>query len=309
MRQKIVPCLWFDKEAQEAAGFYGAVFPDSRLERVTVLRNTPSGDVDLVWFTVGGQPFQAMSAGPVFRFTPAISFLVNFDPQRSRDARERLDATWARLSDGGKVLMPLDAYPFSPHYGWVQDRYGVSWQLILADPAGEPRPFITPFLLFTGKRCGQAEEAGAFWRSLFDGSRSGSLVRHPAGAEPDRAGTVLFSDFRVGDTWIAAMDSAFPHGFDFNEAISFVVPCRDQAEMDRLWTQLSAVPEAEACGWCKDRYGVSWQIVPAALDRMMASGDQARVDRVTQAVLGMKKLDLAALEAAFAGRTGRDNRA
>lgn len=303
----ITPHLWFDTQAREAAGFYCSVFPDSRIDSVVRLRDTPSGDCDVVSFVLHGQPFMAISAGPLFKFNPSVSFMVNFDPSRQPDARERLDATWANLmAEGGQALMPLDAYPFSPRFGWVQDRYGLSWQLILSDPSSEPRPPIVPALMFTGAVHGKAEEAGEFYRLVFDGSREGRLVRYPddtpadsAGA--DLAGTVMYSDFRLDDTWFAAMDSGRMHGFGFNEAISFVVNCRDQAEIDRYWAQLSSVPEAEQCGWCKDRYGLSWQISPVVLDELMTSGDQALVDRVTKAFLEMHKLDVAKIEAAARG--------
>jgi predicted 3-demethylubiquinone-9 3-methyltransferase (glyoxalase superfamily) len=294
----ITPHLWFDKQAKEAAGFYCSAFPDSRIESIVQLRDTPSGDCDVVSFTLQGQPFMAISAGPLFKFNPSVSFFVNFDPFRDPDAQEHLDALWAVLLDGGQALMPLDAYPFSQRYGWVQDRYGLSWQLILTDPAGEPRPAIVPSLLFTGDAYGKAEEAGAFYRSVFDDSKAGQLVKYPAGMAQDREGTVMFSDFRLGETWFAAMDSGHPHGFGFNEAISFIVNCRDQAEIDRYWEQLSSVPEAEQCGWCKDRFGVSWQITPQSMDEIMGSGDQATIDRVTQAFLPMHKLDVATIEAA-----------
>jgi predicted 3-demethylubiquinone-9 3-methyltransferase (glyoxalase superfamily) len=296
----ITPHLWFDKQAKEAAGFYCSVFPDSKVDSVAVLRNTPSGDCDVVSFTLQGQPFLAISAGPLFKFNPSVSFFVNFDPSRDPDARSKLDRLWAALVEGGQALMPLDAYPFSERFGWVQDRFGVSWQLILSDAGGEPRPPIMPSLMFTGEVYGKAEEAGAFYRSVFDDSREGRMARYPAGMPQDREGTVMFSDFRLGETWLAAMDSGHPHGFGFNEAISFVVTCRDQAEIDRYWAQLSSVPEAEQCGWCKDRYGLSWQITPVLMDEILASGDQAVIDRVTQAFLPMHKLDLAVIEAAAA---------
>jgi predicted 3-demethylubiquinone-9 3-methyltransferase (glyoxalase superfamily) len=297
----ITPHLWFDTQAVEAARFYGSLFPDSSVDSIVTLRDTPSGDCDVVAFRLGGQPFMAISAGPLFAFNPAVSFIVNFDPSRDAHAREHLDALWKALIDGGQVLMPLDAYPFSKRYGWLQDRYGLSWQLILSDPAGEPRPLITPSLMFTGTVCGKAEEAGAFYRSVFDGSRSGQLARYPEGMPPDRAGSLMYSDFRLGDTWFAAMDSAREHGFGFNEAVSFMVTCRDQAEIDRHWAALSSVPESEQCGWCKDRYGVSWQVTPQVLGDAMSSGDRAIVDRVTRAVLGMHKIDVGAIEAAVRG--------
>lgn len=297
----ITPHLWFDTQAREAAGFYCSVFPDSRIDSIVQLLDTPSGDCDVVEFTLGGHPFMAISAGPLFTFNPSVSFIVNFDPSRDAHAREHLDATWAKLIDGGQALMGLDEYPFSKRYGWLQDRYGLSWQLILSDPAGEPRPFITPSLMFTGEACGKAGEAGAFYRSVFDDSRAGQLARYPEGMAPDRAGSVMFSDFRLDQGWFAAMDSAREHGFGFNEAISFIVTCRDQAEIDRYWAQLSSVPEAEQCGWCKDRYGVSWQVTPQVLGEIMASGDRAKVDRVTRAFLDMHKFDVAAIEAAARG--------
>lgn len=294
----ITPHLWFDTQAREAAGFYCSLFPDSRVESVVRLRDTPSGDCDLVSFVLGGQPFMAISAGPAFTFNPAVSFMVNYDPARDPQARQHLDATWAKLIEGGQALMALDEYPFSKRYGWVQDRYGLSWQLILTEPAGEPRPLIVPALMFTGGICGKAEAAGAFYRSVFDGSRTGQLARHPEDTAHDKAGTVMFSDFRLGETWFVAMDSGYGHGFGFNEAISFLIPCRDQAEVDRYWAQLSSVAEAEQCGWCKDRYGLSWQVSPVMLDQWMASGDQARTDRVLRAFLDMHKPDVARLEAA-----------
>lgn len=300
MEGTITPHLWFDTEAREAAGFYRSVFPGGRIRSTTTVRGTPSDDAEVVSFSLAGQPFMAVSAGPMFRFNPSVSFIVNHDPSRDPAARAHLDALWGALADGGRVLMPLDRYPFSDRYGWVEDRYGVSWQLILSDPEGEPRPFIVPALSFTGEVWGRAEEAGAYYRSVFPGSRPGQLVRSPAGLDPE--GAVMFSDSRLGGTWFAAMDGPRDAGYGFNEAISFVVPCGTQGEIDRYWAALSAVPEAEACGWCKDRYGLSWQIVPAAMEAMMASGDRAAIGRVTRAFLQMTKLDLAALEAAFEGR-------
>lgn len=299
---KLIPHLWYDREALEAARFYVSVFPDAAIDFVGQVRNTPSGDCDIVRFTLWGQPFMAISAGPVFRFNPSISFFVNFDPGRDPQARERLDAMWEQLADGGQVLMPLDAYPFSARFGWVQDRYGLSWQLMLTDAAGASRAPIVPALLFTGDACGQAEAAGAFWREVFPGSQAGQLVRYGAGMDPNPEGSVMFSDFRLSDTWMAAMDSGFPHGFSFNEAISFVVPCADQQAIDRYWSKLSAIPEAEACGWCKDRFGISWQIVPDDIERLIRTGDQAGIDRLVQAMLPMKKLDAATLRAAFEGK-------
>ncbi len=167
MEQKIVPHLWYDKEAREAARFYCSVFPDSRVTSITTLHDTPSGDCDIVSFTLTGQSFMAISASSLFQFNPSISFILNFDPSRDERSRENLNALWDDLARGGTVIMPLDKYPFSERYGWIQDKYGISWQLILSDPSGEERPFITPSLLFVGDVCGKAEEAINYYLSVF----------------------------------------------------------------------------------------------------------------------------------------------
>jgi len=304
--QKIFPHLWFDKEAREAAAFYTSIFPESRITHTNVLRDTPSGDCDVVSFELWNQRFMAISAGPLFRFNPSVSFMVNFDPlffgsgaEATTAAGDKLTRCWEKLAEGGNVLMPLNEYPFSKLYGWVADKYGLSWQLILTDPDGEPRPPVIPSLLFTGDKAGKAEEAIAFYTSVFKDTRTGGIHRYPAGMEPEKEGSVMFADFMLEQTWFAAMDSAQSHGFDFNESVSFMVNCRDQAEIDYYWERLSAVPEAEQCGWLKDKYGLSWQVTAATMQTMMQQATPGQLDRIVQAFLPMKKLDLAQIEAAY----------
>jgi predicted 3-demethylubiquinone-9 3-methyltransferase (glyoxalase superfamily) len=293
---KIAPHLWFDKQAKEAAEFYTSVFPESKVTHVNTIRNTPSGDCDIVSFQIAGQPFMGISAGPMFKFNPSISFIVHVD------SRQGLEKLWQQFSNGGTALMPLDKYPFSELYGWIQDKYGISWQLILANPQGEKRPMIMPFLMFTGSVCGKAEEAGDFYCSVFKNSRRGTIARYPQGATPNKEGTVMFSDFVLDGTWMAAMDSAHPHGFNFNEAISLMIPCESQVDIDYYADKLSAVPQAEQCGWLKDKYGVSWQVWPTAMGEMMSRGTPEQIARVTKAFMPMKRFDLAALKRAFEGR-------
>jgi predicted 3-demethylubiquinone-9 3-methyltransferase (glyoxalase superfamily) len=299
--QKIIPHLWFDKEAKEAAEFYTSVFPHSKITSATVIKDTPSGDCDVMSFNLMGMSFQSISAGPLFKFNPSISFMVNFDPSQNTDARTLIDEVWEKLSEGGKVLMPLDTYPFSERYGWIQDKYRLSWQLIFTKPEGEERPSIVPSILFTGDVYGKAEEASDFYLSVFKDGKRGALARYPAGMEPDKEGAVMFTDFKIQEQWFAAMDSGHQHGFSFNEAISFIVNCENQEEIDYYWEKLSAVPEAEQCGWLKDKYGVSWQVVPTKLGELMGSGDTEKTARVTQAFLKMKKFDIAKLEEASKG--------
>jgi len=301
--QKIIPHLWFDKEAKEAAEFYVSAFGNgSAITHSSVLKNTPSGDCDVLSFDLCGYSFMAISAGPYFKFNPAISFMLNFDPSKDPKARENLDALWEKLSEGGQPLMPLDKYPFSEHYGWIQDKYGVTWQLILTDPKGEPRPFIIPSLMFTGDSTGNAEEAIDFYVSVFKESKRGMTAPYPPGAAPEKDAKIMFAEFMLEGQWFTAMDSGHMHKFGFNEAISLLVSCDTQEEIDYYWEKLSAVREAEQCGWLKDKFGVSWQISPTDLDKEMLSGDQVKVDRVTQAFLKMKKLDLATLKKAAEGK-------
>jgi predicted 3-demethylubiquinone-9 3-methyltransferase (glyoxalase superfamily) len=290
--QKIVLNLWFDKEAKEAAALYTSIFPDSRIESTTVLHDTPSGDVDLVTLRLCGQRFDFMSAGPLFKFTPAISFVVECPTPAE------VDTLWAALSPGGAELMPLGEYPFSPRFAWVEDRFGVSWQLLCS---GVAKSRITPMFMFVGSNCGRAEEALQLYTALLPDSHIDSLLRYGGGEAPDREGTLKHAAFTLAGRSFTAIDSAHAHNFTFTEAISLVVFCANQAEIDHFWNALSAVPEAEQCGWLKDRFGVSWQIVPTAMDAMMADADPHKLARVTEAFLQMKKIDLAALERAYAG--------
>ena len=302
LTHKITPHLWFDKEAREAAEFYCSIFANSKITNITTFHNTPSGDCDVVSFVLAGQPFMAISAGPLFKFNPSVSFILNFDPVRDKDARKNLDEAWAKLSERGTVRIPLDKYPFSERYGWIQDKYGLSWQLILSNSEGEQRPFIIPSLLFVGSVCGKAEEAIKFYQSVFKNSRRGRTARYPKGMEPDKEGKIMFADFAIENQWFAAMDSAREHNFSFNEAISFIIKCATQEEIDSYWKKLSSDPKAEQCGWCKDKFGVSWQVQPTLLNEIMNNGTSEQIDRVTQAFLPMKKFDIAALKMAYEGK-------
>jgi predicted 3-demethylubiquinone-9 3-methyltransferase (glyoxalase superfamily) len=291
---RITPHLWFDTQAKEAAELYTSLFDDSQVTDVTVLRDTPSGDCDVVYFTLAGQPFQAISAGPEFKFTPSLSFRIDCA------TAEEVDGLWNRLYEGGEALMPLDSYPFSDRYGWLNDRFGLSWQ-IMHNSSGDIPQKIVPQLMFVGDVCGKAEEAIKQYTSVFPNSQVGDLMRYGPGAEPEPADNVQFASFTVDGYHLSAMDSALEHNFSFNEAVSLIVNCEDQEEIDYYWDRMSAVPSSEQCGWLKDRFGVSWQIVPRKMDEMMRTADEETLRRVTQTFLPMKKLDLAELETAYAG--------
>lgn len=296
VEQKIVPHLWFNQEAKEAATFYTSIFPNSNITSSVTVNDTPSGDSNVVSFHLAGFSFMAINGGPHFQFNPSISFLVNFDPSIDENAEENLNQLWEELSQNGTPLMPLQEYPFSKRYGWIKDKYGLTWQLILTNPDGEERPFIIPSMMYVQDVCGKAEEASEFYLSIFRDSRRGEIARYPANMEPDKEGTLMFTDLMLENQWFAAMDSAQEHNFKFNEAVSLLVRCENQEEIDYYWEKLSAVPEAEQCGWLKDKYGVSWQIWPKVMGEMMANGTDEQIERLTKAFLKMKKFDIEKLK-------------
>jgi predicted 3-demethylubiquinone-9 3-methyltransferase (glyoxalase superfamily) len=280
MGQKITPNLWFDSNAKEAVDFYASLFPDSKIISTLNYPNSPeegladfqlnrAGKILTVDFELGGLRFTAINAGPSFKFNPSVSFMVNFDPSRDEQAREHLDELWDKLIDGGEALMELDEYPYSKRYGWLKDKYGLTWQLILTDPAGEPRPFIMPSLMFSRENTNHAEEAMKFYLSVFKDAKPGTLARYEEDTGSAKAGSLMFGDFMLANQWLAAMDSGAEQKFTFNEAVSLSVACKDQAEIDYFWEKLSTVPEAEQCGWCKDKYGLSWQIVPENTEELL----------------------------------------
>lgn len=293
--QKIVPHLWYDTQAAEAASLYVSAFPDSRIVSRAVIEGTPSGDAETLTIELSGYRIMLISAGPYFKFNPSISFMVSCATVAET---ERL---WAILREGGSELMPLGAYPFSERFGWCADRFGLSWQ-IMCNPGRSPGDHIMPALMFTEASAGKAEAAMRDYAALFPGSETAGVMRYPAGMSPEVEGTVQHAECILAGSRFSMADSAWPHGFAFNEAFSLVVRCADQAEIDRYWSALSAHPEAESCGWLKDRYGVSWQIVPEIMDELMASGDRDSMRRVTEAFLSMKKFDIAALRAAGSAR-------
>ena len=282
MDQVITPAIWCDGTADEAAQFYADVFRDTSIaEQAPGIAATVS---------IHGFKLSLINGGNQYAPNPSISCILNFDPLLfggEEQAQAYLDELYERLSTGG-VLMELGEYPFSPRYAWVRDRFGMTWQLMLTDPDGDPRPFVIPSFMFGGTNHAHAEEATDAWIALFDNARRGALYRYEEGGPLD-AGTVMFTDFTLRGTWMAATDSGTFHDFTFTPGVSMIVSCRDQEEIDRYWAGLSAVPEAERCGWCVDRWGVSWQVVPHNIAELMA--DAATRDKI----LHMGKIDLTKL--------------
>ena len=292
--QNIVPHLWFDTQAVDAANWYVSLFAHSAITQVSQLHDTPSGDVDSVEFTLDGVDFSAISAGPYFSLNSTVSLMVT-----CRSAEE-VDALYASLGEGATILMPLDAYPFSKRYVWLEDRFGLNWQLCYFE-TDEIQQKIRPVLLFSADACGRAEEALAFYAGIFPGTVPGYVSHYLPGEAPDTRAKTNYAECTLLGLQFVAMDHGIGGDEVFNEAFSFMVLCEDQAEIDYYWDKLSFVPEAEQCGWVKDKFGLSWQIVPKSMSELLASATPEQAQRVTQAFLAMKKLDIRALEQAKRG--------
>ena len=293
--QKITPFLWFDDQAEEAVNFYISIFKNSKFGNVTrydqasaAASGRPEGSAMTVDFQIEGQEFVALNGGPEFKFTPAVSFFAGCETE------EEIDQLWGKLSEGGEILMPLQKYPFSDKFGWINDKFGVSWQLNLASG----RQKITPCLMFVGNQHGKTEAAINFYTSLFENSNIVKLERYGAGEE-EPEGTVRHALFCLDGQEFMAMDSNREHPFTFTEAISFQVYCRTQEEVDHFWEKFTAAGEEGPCGWLKDKFGVSWQIVPTALLEMLNDSDPEKSQRVMQTRLQMKKIDIETLEEAY----------
>jgi predicted 3-demethylubiquinone-9 3-methyltransferase (glyoxalase superfamily) len=277
--QKITPFLWFDGQAGAAAKFYASSFKKSRIHSLSPISAS---------FTLAGLDFLALNGGPQFQFTPAISFFV------ACESRREIDSLWRKLSREGVALMGLEKYPFSERFGWVQDKFGISWQLNLTGTKQK----ISPFLMFVGQQHGRAERAIRFYVSLFANSKIGEIKRYNGEDEMERKGTVKQAKFSLVKQQFLAMDSGRKHPFTFTPAISFFVNCDTQKQIDYFWKKLSAGGEKDRCGWLKDKFGVSWQIIPSILGELLNNEDEEKANRARQAMLKMKKLEIMKLKQA-----------
>lgn len=283
MSDKIYPCLWFDGKGKEAAEFYCSVFENSKITADT-------GLVQL--FELNGKKFMALNGGPMFKINPSVSFFVVCK------TTEEIETKWKQLSEGGMVMMALNSYPWSEKYGWCQDKYGVNWQLMMGKMENET---IVPALMFTMNNSGRANEAIDFYTSLFPNSNTELIARYEKG-EPDVEGYIKHARFSLNGETFAIMDSSGPHNFTFSEGLSFVVDCKDQEEVDYYWNKLTADGGKESmCAWLKDKFGVSWQIVPTKLGELIGSPDKEKAGRAMQAMLKMKKIIITDLQKAYDG--------
>ncbi|MEK6782314.1 MAG: VOC family protein [Bacteroidota bacterium] len=276
MKNSIYPCLWFDGQAKAGAEFYCSLFKNSK-----VITDSPM----VVNFEIEGQKFMGLNGGPMFRFNPSISLFVTCETD------DEISTLWNKLLEGGSAMMPLDKYEWSEKYGFLQDRFGVAWQ-IMKGKFSEVNQKITASLLFVGDQYGRAEHAVKFYTEVFPQSSIQGILLYQK--DEPQYGKVKHAQFLLNEKVFMAMDGAGDHKFQFNEAFSFVVECDTQKEIDYYWTTLTEEGQESRCGWLKDKFGVSWQIIPAIIGQLMS--DSQKASRVMQAVMTMNKIDIETLK-------------
>lgn len=290
----LTPCFWCNGTLTEQARAYAALFPDARINGLPAADWQPRDGLIFVVLDLDGSPVALLDGGPAFAPTPALSLFV------LRDTADAVRALWAALSDDGQILMPLGEYPWSPLYGWVRDRWGVTWQ-VAQGPLADTGQAVTPYLTFAGPAAGRARAALDLYMRAFPGASLDGIMDHD-GSGPDAAGTVMHAQLRLAGGALMLGDSAHGHDWGFGTGVSLMAECETQAEIDRLWDLLIADGGAPSrCGWLTDPHGLSWQVLPAWLGRTMASADADTAARIMAAFMPMSKLDLATLQAAARG--------
>lgn len=293
---KITPCLWFDRNAEEAVRFYTNLFEESEMGKMSRYgkegyeqHGMPEGTVLTATFSLAGKPFLALNGGPHYKFSPAVSFFVVCERM------EELEQLWNGLKDRGMVMMELDKYEWSEKYGFLTDRYGVSWQLSYGKISDTGQKISTSYM-FIGDKLGRAEEAVHFYASVFPDTKIDGVLKFPE-EEGELAGKVQHAQFRMlGETFMV-MENALQHEFSITPAISQMIECETQDEIDHYWEKLSDGGREEQCGWLQDKFGISWQVVPAMLGKNMEDPEKAK--KLTAAFMPMKKMDIKILQEAI----------
>ncbi|MBW7674820.1 VOC family protein [Chryseobacterium chendengshani] len=285
MNNNIFPCLWYDGDGKESAEFYCKVF------KGTITADTPV----VLNIELFGQKLMLLNGGPQFKKNASVSFTVICDTE------DEVQNYWDQLLDGGIALMPLDSYPWSKKYGWIRDKFGVTWQIYLGDQQSDQK--IIPTLMFIQQNNGRAMEAMEFYTDIFPNSKIGSVLKYGDGVGDEThelPENVQHAHFEINGYSFFCMDNSHDHQFDFNEGISIVVMTDDQEETDHLWNSLTQNGGRESmCGWLKDKFGFSWQIVPKKLIQLMSGQDQERAQKVVQAMMKMQKIVIEDLENAY----------
>jgi len=274
MKEKITPCLWFDGQAKEAANLYCSAFDNAKI----VAQSPIVTAID-----IAGQSITLLDGGPMYKPNPSISFFYLCEKP------EEVDKAWKALSKEGTVMMALDKYPWSEKYGWLSDKFGISWQISLGKLSDVGQK-ITPCFMFTGKQYGRVDEAIKHYSSIFKNSSVDGILRYGKDQNPDEEGKVQHAQVSLNGQKFMLMESAAPHNFTFTEGISLTIHCDNQDEIDYYWNRLTESGEESMCGWLKDKFGVSWQIIPTILSKIMS--DPAKAGKAAQAFMSMRKFNI-----------------
>lgn len=285
MNNDIFPCLWYDGDAKPSADFYCEVFGG----KITV--DSPV----VINIELFGQRLMLLNGGPQFEKNASVSFMVLCETE------EEVDKYWKPLSEGGMVLMELGEYPWSKKYGWVRDKFGVTWQVYLGMQGDQK---IIPTLMYIHENNGKAMEAMELYTGIFPNSKIESVLKYGEGVGNEThevPENVQHAAFTLDNYTFFCMDNSYDHKFDFNEGISMVVMTDSQEETDHLWNSLTADGGQQSmCGWLKDKFGLSWQIVPKRLLELMNDfNNPQKAQNVVEAMLQMKKIVIADLESAY----------
>ncbi len=277
MNNNIHPCIWYNGNAKEAAEFYCTLFTNSKITTDSAM---------VVKWELAEQTFMGLNGGPMFKPNASISFLVTCESD------DEIEMLWKALSKDGMVMMALDKYDWSEKYGFVQDKFGIAWQ-IMKGKYSDVNQKITPTLLFVGDSFGKAVAAVNYYTTVFKPSNIDGILLYAENEGP-AAGSVKHSQFILDGKVFMAMDGYGPHAFAFNEGISFVVECDSQVDIDFFWdTFIGNGGEESMCGWLKDKFGVSWQIIPKNIGAIMLHPQNGQ--KAMQALMQMKKIEIAKL--------------
>jgi predicted 3-demethylubiquinone-9 3-methyltransferase (glyoxalase superfamily) len=274
MKENITPCLWYNNQAREAANLYCAAFENAKITAQSPI---------VTAIDVNGQSLTLLDGGPMYKPNPSISFYYICEKA------DELDRAWNTLSKEGMVLMPLDKYPWSEKYGWINDKFGVSWQISLGKLSDVGQK-LTPCLMFVGKQYGRADEAITHYSSIFKNVNVEGILRYGKGESPDEEGRIKHAQISLNNQKFMLMESAAAHQFGFSEGISLTILCDNQDEIDYYWEKLTESGQESMCGWLKDKFGVSWQIIPSIMGSIMT--DPAKAGKAAQAFMSMRKLNI-----------------
>ena len=274
MKEKITPCLWFNGQAKEAATLYCSVFANSK-----ILAQSPI----VTSIDISGHSITLLDGGPQYKPNPSISFYYICEKL------EEFDRIWSAFSKEGTVLMPADKYPWGEKYGWLSDKFGISWQLALGKISDVGQK-VTPCLMFTGKQYGRVDDALEHYSSIFENVKVEGILRYGENEPPDQPGKVKHAQVALNSQKFMLMESGAAHKFVFSEGISLTIHCDTQNEIDHYWEKLTESGEESMCGWLKDKFGVSWQIIPTILNKIMS--DPAKAGKAAQAFMSMRKLNI-----------------